>query len=633
MSTLDVLPVKTPRPAKRETVFSYLSRCAATWQTTTQRFASDIGTSLRLFAMQNDEALGRLSDWAGLSPKEMAELMSWTGAKVGNVRMRFRDEIFVSRALRNPDVRGCPICLREDVAQSDGPPTAATVMRGDWLMREVVLCTRHRHPLVRLWSEEKVGVRYDIGTNLEAILPDLHAAAFDRPLQEPSPYDLWLDQRLGDGTDVTALKGHRLFEATTFCRYLGMARLGASRNHSELRPGAFHASGFEIAAQGELAIRAELDRLAARATQPAQQAKAAFGRLYNALSRQYVNDTGFAAFRGILRDCILDHWPHAEGEVLLGEPLTTRRKHSISSAAEEIGVGQKLVRQFLIEAGAVEHDDPRPDARLVFDAGQHMALLAELPTLVGPIAMQNALGATKMELIALKEEGLLVPRTHIPSVKNVWRIADGEALVAKLLTRAITVEADDPSWETLLLARRRTGVSLANMVAAIEIGSLDLGVRKGVKGFHGIVVRLQQLAQLDEANACHDPTDGNRLQSAASFGRSIGLRDNSTFLAMIKAGHVAAKLRLHPCTKRMQYWMNEADIEAFAANFATPTMLIAETGLHRNTIYSLLDTARVEPFSPNGQNFGSVFLRSDLAKIPQFTATLRLIRSTTRTVS
>jgi hypothetical protein len=372
------------------------------------------------------------------------------------------------------------------------------------------------------------------------------------------------------------------------------------------------------------ADRPNQKRLAARATGPGQHAKSAFGKLYAALSNLYADDPDFDAFRKLLRDCILDHWPYAPGEELLGKPVVARRKHSISSAAEEIGVGQKLVRQFLIEAGAVAQDDPRPDARLVFDAEQHKALLAEIPTLVGPIAMQDALGATKMELIALEEEGLLAPRTRIPSVKNVWRISDGHGLLTKLLARAVTITADDADWETLLLTRKRTGIGLAKMMDAIDDGSLDVGTRQGVAGFHGIAVRLEQLAPLIAAKAAPDPTDGGRLQSAAAFGRSIGLRDNGSFAALIEAGYVSAKARVHPGTKRMQYWMDEADIAAFTARFATPTMLIAETGLHRNTLYKLLDAARVEPFAPNGKDFGAVFLRSDLNKVPRFAPAPRL---------
>lgn len=195
---------------------------------------------------------------------------------------------------------------------------------------------------------------------------------------------------------------------------------------------------------------------------------------------------------------------------------------------------------------------------------------------------------------------------------------------SSLVHCAVTVASDDPSWETLLLARKRTGISLAKLIDAIDAGSMDVGKKQGVAGFHGIVVRLEQLAPLIAAQPKLDPTEGGKLQSAAAFGRSIGLRDNGSFAALIEQGHVPAKARRHPVTKRMQYWMDEADIAAFTVRFATPTMLTAETGLHKNTVYSLLNAARVEPFSSNGQGFGAVFLRSDLAKIPQLTSAARV---------
>lgn len=543
--------------------------------------------------MQTDRALENLANWTMLTHDQMAELMSWTGEKVGNVRMRFRNEDFVSRALRSPDVRGCPVCLRSDIARNEGPPLAAMVMRGHWLMREANICVEHTHPLVKLWSEEKTNVRYDVGAQLEAILPALREGAYDQPSQKPSAYDLWLDRRLETGSDDTALKDQGLFAATTFCRLLGRARLADFGQETDLTEGSEHAVGFEIASSGTEAIRTELDCLAANAIGPGQEPKTAFGRMYYALGREYLKDDSFAIFRHTLRECILEHWPYSAGDILLGQVVESRRKHSIRSAADETGIGEKLLRQLLVEAGAIAEDDLRPNSRLIFDAQQHLDLLTEIPMRVGPIAMQNAIGVTKPELIALEQERLLIPRTHIATVKNVWRIEDGQKFVAKLQALAVPVPPDDDDWETLLLARKRTGVSLADMITAIERGDLVVGAREGVKGFHGIVVQHRHLSQGTFGHSRSKPTDDGTLQSAAAFGRSIGLRDNSSFVELIEAGHVAAYAQLNPATNRMQYWMDEADIAAFTARFATPTMLIAETGMHRNTLYKLLDTARV----------------------------------------
>jgi hypothetical protein len=107
-----------------------------------------MGSQFRRFLELDPAAMAALVEWAGLDPRGVQELLSWTGVRAGNVRMEFRGELFVSRALRNPVLRGCPVCLREDVAGHEGPPTAAMAMRGDWQLREACVCVRHRHPLV-----------------------------------------------------------------------------------------------------------------------------------------------------------------------------------------------------------------------------------------------------------------------------------------------------------------------------------------------------------------------------------------------------------------------------------------------------------------------------------------------------
>jgi hypothetical protein len=114
---------------------------------------------------------------------------------------------------------------------------------------------------------------------------------------------------------------------------------------------------------------------------------------------------------------------------VLGEVVSERRLHSLVTASKETGVGPSVIEQFLVEAGALPEQDDRPPNRRVFDAQANAALLAEIPTLVGPIAMREAMGATRQELVALEEEEILVPRTRVPKVKNPWRVSDGTALV------------------------------------------------------------------------------------------------------------------------------------------------------------------------------------------------------------
>jgi hypothetical protein len=615
---MTLLPISNPPPAHRETLYSYLARLAAIWRTAAPELAYDMGAPFKRLLEQDELAFGNVANWAKLAPDTMEELLSWTGTRAGNVRMRFRGELYVSRALRNPVMRGCPACLREDAAGTTGPPHGAMAMRGDWQFREVTLCLRHGRPLVPLWTAAAPRDRFDIGARLREIESNILSGALDQRSQIPSPYDIWLDQRLADGSDTTWFRDHTVFTVTTLCRLLGQALLKDNTPEDDSASGGIHAAGFNVAVRGEAAIRDALDQIAAMATGAWDEPQKAFGPLYSRLNRDYLKEPGFDAFREILRDCILENWPLAAGEMVLGKPLPERRFHSLITAARETGIGPRVLAHFLTEAGAIPLNDLRPPGRRLFDAQVYAGLLAEIPTLVGPIAMRTAMGATKKELVALEEEGVLTPRTRVQTVKNPWRMSDGLALVTELSARAVTVEDKDKNWETLLLARRRSKVALDTLVRAIRDTHLTVGQRAGVPGFHGIVILKSEVDVLAApARAVRDKVleEVPGSMAAAEFGRGIGLRDGGVFQAMIEAGHVTAYQIINPRTGRAQYRMTPEDMAAFHRRFVTLTTISAETGQHRNTLKVLLAVRRIGPFSPEGKDFGPVYLRADVAAV------------------
>ena len=213
--------------------------------------------------------------------------------------------------------------------------------------------------------------------------------------------------------------------------------------------------------------------------------------------------------------------------------------------------------------------------------------------------------------------GVLVPRTRVAKIKFPWRLSDGTNLVAELENRAVPVAAEDGTWETLLLARKRTTVSMSTLIAAIRDGRLPVGKRAGVAGFHGIVVPkkvvecLVPTLDLEGERVEPGPSD---LIPAAEFGRSIGLRDNGNCLALIEAGHVPARQVLNLKTGRLQHHLGTEDIAAFHRRFATLTTLAADTGHPRNTLRGLLAAARVGRFAPEGQDVGPVYLKAEVSR-------------------
>lgn len=268
-------------------------------------------------------------------------------------------------------------------------------------------------------------------------------------------------------------------------------------------------------------------------------------------------------------------------------------------------MGTQVLEHFLIEAGALLSEDPRPPNRRLFDAQEHAALLAEIPTLVGPIAMREAMGATRQELAALRDEGVLLPRTKNEKVKNPWRASDGIALVTELSADSVSVDEAEKGWETLLLAFRRRGLSLAELVDAIREKRLTVGQRAGVNGFHGIIVSRKEVDGLVCLPAAVRDLAFNEMYGtipAVEFGRSVGLR--KAFLELIEAGHASAQLEVNPLTKRKQHRMTREDIAAFHQKFVTLTSLSAEFGQHRNTLKMVIDVAHIPPFRRTAKTSG-----------------------------
>lgn len=524
--------------------------------------------------------------------------------------MRFRKEVFVSRALRNPIIRGCPHCMREHAA--DRPhPLRHIALRGDWLCRGVDICHQHHHPLVPFWSSARPIERDDIGARLAEILPDLRAGSFDRARIDPTDYDLWLDKRLSQGiaADDTWLASQPVFPAITFCEFIGAALLrkqGASPDDRRAK-----ATGFAFVSQGPDGIRAALDILMRSQDGGHIVTQGELGPLFKHLKGIYLDDDAFAGFRGILRDYFLEIWPLAPGDDLLGQTVTERRLHSLTSASKETGIGPAVLDDFLTEAGAFAPSDARADARKTFDAKAWQHVLDEIPTLVGPIALRKEIGATLAELNGLKADSVLVPRTNVATIKSPWRIADGQALLEELEAYAQPVAPEEQGWETIQLVHKRLDLPVGEIIAAIRTGALRLGQRPDVFGYHGLVVEITEVAAFKAKVAPkRKPSTNQGEVSAAAFARSVGIRGKGQFLALIEGGHTPAMLVLNPTTRRREWRMSRGDIAAFEACYTTPSMLSAETGAHLNTIRAVLQRERVQPFRPNGLDVGPVYLRN-----------------------
>lgn len=407
------------RPADRETLPSYLSRLAASKGVATPEFAYDLKGGFSRFLICDPEMMETLSVWAQLSPYETEELLSWTGVRAGNVRLDYRGDTVISRALRNPIVRGCPACLREDAAQESSEPTSAMIMRGDWQLREVSTCLHHHMLLVPLWTEDRPERRFDMQFQLRLILDQIMSGQIDGADIEPSGFDLWLDDRLSGRPDQTWLVPHSTSATAAFCRMFGAGLIPAEADLIAHQHAAC-AAGFDIVKHGPDAIKSKLIQLSFEGEGVGDGVRQVYHRMFTTLGRHLNEESAFDVFRDILREAVLDLWPLAAGESVFGHVIPERRIHSVVTAANELSVNPDRLRPLLVEAGAIAADDHRPHARVTFDARRFAPLLASISTLVLGGEMRKMLGATQGEMTALEHAGILIPRTSLNTARLRW---------------------------------------------------------------------------------------------------------------------------------------------------------------------------------------------------------------------
>ncbi|MEJ6404056.1 TniQ family protein [Yoonia sp. 2307UL14-13] len=610
-----------PEPILRETLPSYVSRAAAMNRVDLKNFCVDIGFSIKRLINLAPEALEIIAEIADLDDAAMGNLVQWTGKKADDVRMIFRNEKFVSRALRNPTIRGCPICLQDDADGSSTKPLESMAMRGDWQLREVSVCVRHRHPLIPLWRHQIPTERFDISARLAELLENMLEDTLKQERISLNAYDLWLDQRLENGRDDTWLAGQPLYAATTFCRLLGseLLRLPEYRGvRGAIRLRTAQRIGFGVASEGREAIDDALDRLASLAPDAGDLPHKAFGELYRDLAYAHLNESAFDDFRRILWERIVMIWPVAANHEILGRSLPERRLHSLTSAAKETGVGEFLLDQFLVEAGAYDQGDERPAARKTFDATRHASLLAEIPTLVGPIEMWKAIGATRSQFKSLVDDKVLVPRTRIPTVKSPWRLQDGVDLLREL-TALVTGDAEDQNqWEVVQQAKLRSGLSVGQIIDAMRNGRLHVARLKGLAGYRSLCVSKVEIdhlaAEVGVPVEAPSKLPAEVVSSAAAFGRSVGMREGQAFQRLVMAGHTSASHEVISNSGARRFYVTEDDIAAFHRRFLTQMTLADEYNGFWRTLVTELYSGGVERFTVGGETFGHLFLRTDVER-------------------
>lgn len=535
----------------------------------------------------------------------------WSSIKHPNRNRAIKGHLFPTLVLQTSQIRGCPECLRLDIEGTDAPPHLAMAMRGDWLVPHVTVCLKHRHPLVPLWRDAKPYSRLDSAVQLAAIAPEILSKKLHRETCSPTSFDLWVENRLCNKGAFNWLDNHSLHVASNFCFMLGCALSPeiASGNPSSptVRQALANQLGFSVASQGEEAIYNALNVRQRLPGKPHDGARNIFPVLYERLAHTYRENQSYEPFRQILRNHMLKTWPLGIGDEVFGEPIIVRRLHSVRTAATSTGIDQRRLFKMLNAKGIVKDSkEGGTDQWEVFDARLAEPLLNELTEYVPASTFAALISANRSQFALLVADGTLVPALLGSESKAIWNPRDGEVFLDKLLRRSVQLLQVPLGWIHISKSAQRLKISPGEIIRAINNGKItQVGNYTRYRGYGAIYVVHEEVA----AVVGNSPPPA---QSIEVFSKLVGVNQPSKMRRLVVNHHTPSTVMQNPRTKADQHYISSENAKAFHAAFMTPRTMSAAYERSWQSIGAELKAKAVQPFSPDGEDYGSLFLREDV---------------------
>ncbi|MDE3078995.1 MAG: hypothetical protein KGI94_03050 [Paracoccaceae bacterium] len=99
--------------------------------------------------------------------------------------------------------------------------------------------------------------------------------------------------------------------------------------------------------------------------------------------------------------------------------------------------------------------------------------------------------------------------------------------------------------------------------------------------------------------------------SFEAFAKTVGLAQPAHLKRLVRNGHMPATEMHNPKTKAMQLYITAADAQVFYARFVTLRTLAKNRGVTWQKLSAVLREKGVMPFSPEGIDYGNLYLRAE----------------------
>lgn len=581
-------------PGDGESATSFCSRTARHLNRTAYEFCGDLGIPFQ-----------KLIDGDPTSVRSLAErcradaecLQRQTIVKNSELSYTLYSQILRKDILQRNSLRVCAQCLAEDVLMGSHAIDVRPYGRSQWLIEPIRTCAIHNKALVEISRHQHNRAIFDFCAHVDKHLDQLQAIADHLPDRSPTAFEHYLSDRLTNGSGGAPwLDALPFYAAAKACSMIGgVAMLGASFRSKDLTEIERHDServGFEISKLGEPSIRSLLNQLQERFRRGKASwgAKSVFGRLYEWLAHDS-EDRAYDPLRDIIRRHVIETMPVGPEDHIFGEPVKTRKMHSVYSASLEFGLHHKRLRKLLHAKGYIRHEDLHlSDDRVVFDAASTNDLLTRLSNAVSLDVANKYINVPPPHIRKLMSAGLIAPLASFDGAiaMFVFETKELDKFLMRLSIDATDADIDDHSLVTILRAARLASCSVADIVRLLFERKLSrVGRQSGVVGFLSILVDPTEIKPHVRGLALQ----GLRLQDVEA---RLAVK-SPVARVLIENNYLPASTMDNPVNRRPQFYVKEADLEAFMDKYVSINTLVRVNKTRKDALRRKLEALGLQP--------------------------------------
>ncbi len=192
-------------------------------------------------------------------------------------------------------------------------------------------------------------------------------------------------------------------------------------------------------------------------------------------------------------------------------------------------------------------------------------------------------------------------------MKAIWNPAEGQALLESLLKNTVQIQQARHPWVHLAKSAQRLKIEPGLIIKAIQDGRItQIGNLASSDGYASIHVN-----HVDVVRVLSGPLP--EAKSIEAFAKAVGINQPSRMRRLILNRHTPSTVMENPTTKAKQHYLTEDDTAAFHSKFMTPRTIAQAYQRSWQSTGAELKAKGVMPFSPNGEIYGSLYLRDEVA--------------------